>query len=256
LVDTVHSLVRCSLYRVVYPWALADAVVALLVASFFLLVLLTVWNVVIWKIPSLLSVLVPMLAFAATLPILEHHLLHARFPVERAALYLLPLHGISLLYAFELLSWRMQRSWPRLAVLALAAASTVGLTWHFARGFTLRTSYTWWQDLHNDEVLALIGRDSEARRSERPVKLRAHWIVEPSLNFYRVTRHYTWLLPVTREPLTRAGADYIYAFEQDFDTLRKVGDVQLASYPDIGTALLRVEPMKQQAELRSRVAKH
>jgi hypothetical protein len=47
-------------------------------------------------------------------------------------------------------------------------------------------------------------------------------------------------MPITREPLTRAGADYIYGYERDLDSLAGGRDRRLASYPDIQTVLLRV----------------
>jgi hypothetical protein len=81
------------------------------------------------------------------------------------------------------------------------------------------------------------------------VNLHSDRLLEPSLNFYRVTRKYTWLKPVPRlkrpspdapaPPITGEDADYVYIYEHDLADL-EIEHVRLASYPDIGTVLLRV----------------
>jgi hypothetical protein len=63
--------------------------------------------------------------------------------------------------------------------------------------------------------------------------------MEPSLNFYRVTRSDTWLAPVTRDPVTAGHYDYVYGFEADVTQLRDQS-VRLASYGDTNTLLVRV----------------
>jgi esterase/lipase superfamily enzyme len=59
--------------------------------------------------------------------------------------------------------------------------------------------------------------------------------MEPSLNFYRITRTYSWLVPVTRKPIS--DPDYIYTFERELGPADS--GVVLASYPDLHTVLLR-----------------
>jgi len=178
-----------------------------------------------------------MLASAAALPVLEHALVGTLLPVERAALCYVPLFALTLLFTLE--AARSCRR-GRLAVVLLCAATALTLGCQFGRGFAARSSCAWWQDGHNPEVLALLDRDRRASAAARTVRLRASWVIEPSLNFYRLTRRYTWLLPVTREPITRSDADYIYGYEREVDTLLHGGDTRLVSYPDIGTVLVRV----------------
>jgi len=93
-------------------------------------------------------------------------------------------------------------------------------------------------DSHNREVLALIDRDRMEQALRRRVKVRASHHMEPSFNFYRVTRHYSWLVPVLRDPIP--DPDYIYTFESELSPADR--GVVLASYPDLHTVLLRVHP--------------
>jgi hypothetical protein len=238
--DTVQSLVRCSLYSIVYSQATAKAIFAILVVLFLVLLLLGVCQLSFFRKGSAFGVLLMMLAAAVALPILQHHLFHTLFPVERAALYYLPLYAVVLLYGLHSLTRVESRRWKRFVILTLATATAVTLSWHFLHGFNVHTSYTWWQDSHNYDVLEIISRDREHNFPGRTVNLRTSWIVEPSLNFYRVTHHYTWLKRMTREPITRTDADYIYAFESELDTLLIDRDIRLASYPDIHTVVVRV----------------
>jgi hypothetical protein len=75
----------------------------------------------------------------------------------------------------------------------------------------------------------------------RLLTLGDSWLLEPSLNFYRVTRGYSWLAPVTRAPLDARDYDYIYAFARDVDERTARRYVTVAAFPDTGTVLLRRE---------------
>lgn len=86
----------------------------------------------------------------------------------------------------------------------------------------------------------MIRRDHDRIFPGKPVKLGTSWVFEPSLNFYRVTRGDTWLIPLTRSPIRHGdGYDYLYANESDLHGVPMNHYVRLISYPDTQTALLR-----------------
>jgi hypothetical protein len=95
-------------------------------------------------------------------------------------------------------------------------------------------------DRHNREVLAVIDRDRRGQARDRSITLRAHWSLEPSLNYYRLTRGFGWLNRVTRRPPPRDQTDYVYTYRTELDTIVGPSDTLLAAYPDLGTALFRV----------------
>jgi len=239
ITDTVQALVRCSLSPGWASPAATTTMSAMLVAGFVLLLLFGLGRLVRSPADGMPGLLVLMLAAAVALPITQHHLLGTLFPAPRAALYLVPLYAIALLWTVPVLPVVGGRDWSRLVGLTLSAAIAVTLGWQSLNGFRVRSSCAWWEDRHNRDVLELIDRDAERPRG-RSVRLGASWVWEPSLNFYRLTRRYDWLVPVTREPLTRSDADYLYAYERELDTLLTDRDIRLASYPDIGSALVRV----------------
>ena len=238
--DTVHSLVRGSLYSISYAHATDQAISALLIGVFVGLLLLGLYLCCWRQEVPLFGLFLLILALAAALPLLQHYLLHTLFPMERAALYYLPLYAVVLLSAFHVLTGLLSHRWTKMVVLVLPAVIATALSWHFYRSFNTQTCYTWGYDAHNDVILEIINRDRERHFPGRTVSLSNSWAMEPSLNFYRITRHYTWLAPVTREPISSDDTDYIYAFASDVEELRRDRHIRLAFYPDTQTVLLRV----------------
>jgi hypothetical protein len=238
--DTVLSLVRASLYSATRSQTTLPVIGGVIVASFWLLLPVGFWQLFWRRRNSVFGALVLILASAAALPVFQHRLLHTVYPIERAALYYVPLYVLALLFGLWSLEQLSGRHRLRIVPALLAGTIAVIVSWHFARRFDLHGSYTWWHDRHNTDALRIISQDHDRHFGRRAVKLRASSIMLPSLTFYRVTRNYTWLLPLNREPITRSDADYIYAFEHDLDSLPVDRDVVLAYYPDIDTVLLRI----------------
>jgi hypothetical protein len=240
IADTVQSLVRSSLYSSTSSPATIRTIGAIVVAMFFLLLMLGLYQLLVSRQQGVFGVLVLVLAAAVALPMLQHRVLHTVYPIERAALYYLPLYAVVFVFGLHAAARPAMGRWKRVLLIALSAAITVPLGWHFYRHYNGHASYSWSHDSHNTEVLDIISRDRARRFPERTVMLRASGLMQPSLNFYRITRHYTWLLPLEREAITSANADYIYAFEHDLDTLRLDRGTRLGAYADIHTVLLRV----------------
>jgi uncharacterized membrane protein len=238
--DTVNSLVQVSLYSISYSHATEKAISAILIGLFVVLFLLGLYLFFFRKEVPLFGLFLLILTLAAALPILQHHLFYTLFPIERAALYYLPLYAVVLLSAFHLLTRLSSRRWKKMMILMLPAVIATALSWNFYRSFNMHTCYTWGYDAHNDEILHIINRDRERNFPGRTVSLGNSWLMEPSLNFYRVTRNAAWLAPVTRKPISSDDNDYIYAFESEVEKLPRDSHIRLAFYPDTQTVLLRV----------------
>jgi hypothetical protein len=238
--DTVNSLVRGSLYSSSYSHATDKAVSAILIGLFVVLLLFGLYLFLLRKEVPLFGLLLLVLASAAALPILQHRLFHTLFPIDRSALYYLPLYAVVLLCAFHVLIRLSSGYWKKI-VLILPAIIAMALSWHFYRSFNAHIAYTWQYDAHNDEILEIINRDRERNFPGRAVSLGNSWMMGPSLNFYRVTRNYTWLAPITPEPISSYHYnDYIYAFLSEIEELPLDSRIRLAFYPDTQTVLLRV----------------
>ena len=237
--DTVISLARASLYSVSYTHVTERVVSAFVVVLFAALVLLGLGLFVSRREVTLFVLLLLMLASAVTLPLAQNRILGTLFPLDRAALFYLPLYAAVLLSAANML-WRLSsRRWARAAALVLPVVLAALLLWHFQRSFNTHLCYLWWYDAHDKEVIQLIERDHGQHFTGRVVRLANSWMMEPSLNFYRHTRNLTWLEPVSRKPPAEAGGHYVYAFASDVKGLAENGYSVLATYPDTQTVLLR-----------------
>jgi hypothetical protein len=238
--DTVGSLVRASLYSMTYSTETNKFVSAILVAMFIMLLILGLYLLFSRKDVPLCGVLLMMLSLAVALPILQHYRLHILFPKDRAALYYITLYALVLLSTLYLLARRSRRYWQKLITLSLSAAIGSVLICHFCLSFTAHSCYNWPFDAHNKEILEIVDHDRERNFPNRMVKLGDSWLMEPSLNFYRFTRNYTWLAPMTRMPISVVDNDYIYAFENEVQEIPTGSVIRLVSYADTKTVLLRV----------------
>ena len=241
ITDTAGSLVRCSLYSTAIPPTTEKTIAAIWAGVFVLVLLLGLHLFLLKKKSPLFVMYVLVMAVAVALPILQHRLCNALFPIERAALCYLPLGALVLLSALDWLASHPVRRWEKTAILMFPAALAVILGWHFARSFTTQSCYSWGYDGHLDKVLEIIDQDRKQHFPSRTIVLGNSWKMEPSMNFYRVTRKYTWLAPVTRDPVNGTGYDYIYAFEKEAQALLARPHRILASYSDTKTVLLRLD---------------
>jgi hypothetical protein len=238
IADTIGSLVRCSFARGPVTEGAVASTAALVVVITVVLIASAVIQRVRREPASSFSLAAFLLGGSIAFPVVEHYLLGTLYPIERAALYYLPLGGLTLAIG---LSWvRETTRWQRRLTTVLLVVVTAGAAGLFGAALVRRSSCAWVADRHNREVLALIDRDRRGQVRDRSVTVRVHWSMEPSLNYYRLTRGLGWLNRVTRRPPPRDQTDYVYTYQTDLDTIVGTRDTLLAAYPDLGTALFRV----------------
>jgi hypothetical protein len=248
--DTLDGLIRYSLFAAIYSVGTAPAISAIVVGSFAVLLVVGVKQFLGERPDRSFVAVVWILASAVALVLLQHHVLSNPFPHPRAALYYIPLYSLLIPHAADKILQRLaDRNWGTVVGFSLAVTAIGAVAWTAYSG-ALNTVYRWAQDNHNHEVLEIIDRDRTTHAPGRAVTLHSNRVHEPSLNFYRFTRKYTWLKPVPRlkrpsgdvpaSPMFGEDADYVYIYERDLDDLQVEQHVRLASYPDIGTVLLRV----------------
>jgi len=240
--DTVTSLVQASRY--VPPSAASGAdwwPTALACTSWAIVLVAAAW----WALRKTLTPFVmlgAMLAFALTSPLGQHRLAGTLFPTERAALPYVPLFAIALAFGIDSLQSAARSTWLRLLPLVPAGALAVATMSIFVTRVNLHSCYDWAFEAHNLAVLEAIDRDRQQHFPGRQVTLANSWTLEPSFSFYRATRHLDWLARVERERLARTDNNYVYAFTRDLAAVATRTHAELASYPDTGTVLWRVEP--------------
>ena len=187
------------------------------------------------RLSSLSLVPASVLALTAASMVLAGRLLGARYPVERAALplqflFLAAVTGVAGDWiANKRTGWK-----PASAAVFLSAGLSV-----IALASAAGTTHTliWRYDADNPRMLDDLDRARRERGLARPVRLGITWLMEPSINYYRVRRRLTWLLPVTRHGLADRDPDFCYWTPQDADTARALGLEAPAVYPVSGNRL-------------------
>jgi hypothetical protein len=143
---------------------------------------------------SLLVTLSAAIAVASALLLwLLHLAFRVPYPEDRTGLYFLPLTLLTLVG----LANASSRAAYALALLLLLV---------FAAQWNVRKFLIWEYDADTREIGARIAAAVSDKRPNS-VRVACSWGLEPALNFYREKNRWTWMAPVTREPLA-AGANY------------------------------------------------
>lgn len=173
IVDTLPSVAASSLLRDELPG---------LAAVLFVILVIVLGALVVQRRRGPLDTLVPgALVAAAVLLELAHLLLQTRFPTDRAAL------PFTVLVALVVVAARRRAAWaPARLGLALLMAAFAGVSvtsWQLAR-------FTAWPSDATTRAAFQAVRDDVARgpAATRPVTVAASWLLEPALNYYRVTQ--------------------------------------------------------------------
>jgi hypothetical protein len=163
-----------------------------------------------------------------------HNLAGQRFPVERAASFLLPAITLTFLYLAEIGPPERLRRLARAASWAWATLAVAAVL-HFVACVNLSDTYVWRRDGATRDVMRLIV-PSVARVAPETVRLGVSWYLEPAVNFYRVTWRMTGLAPVSREK-PRAGWDLYYLELADWADAASLRLRGCAAFPSAQTVL-------------------
>jgi len=121
----------------------------------------------------------------------SHVLLGIPYPWDRRGLYVVPLISIGMLLG--LLAWSRR---PRLLEWFVLILCLVGMG-RYAMELNLPYFRTWAFDADSREVFVRMEGMAGTRPPES-VRVGGDWRYEPSMNFYRQTRHAEWMAPFTR----------------------------------------------------------
>jgi len=230
--DTIYSLVDFELYQkspaTQWIWPLIVLICGLL---------LGLGATALWQSAqrrqlgfSALLLLVLMLITAAL--IAEHVLLNSRYPTDRGALYYVPITALLIVFACDEILGKSELLCIFIRVMTGVLCAAV--VFHFTETANLAHTYVWWYDADTKKAVAEM--DGLFNHGNN-VKVGSYWALEPSMNYYRLSRHYEWLLPITRYHLSSSDNDAIYCFANDIRALPS-GFSLVKTFPDSGGLLL------------------
>lgn len=161
--------------------------------------------------------------------ILENLIFSVNFPTPRTALPFIPLLSLCIIFFFEhLILYYEKRKTLILRLMTIVGAS---IMIHFVCSLNLSHTKTWHYDKYTKEVMSRIGQI--AGQSSRPLTISNYWTLEPSINYYIITRELN--VQLADRGGTRTSTDFIYDY--DWGQLPK-GFLPLLTFKDTGTRLL------------------
>lgn len=236
--DTVGSLVEGTLYSQPYAnavrYPLETAVAAMLVAA----VAILTWR---FKSGSAGSnrgsgLLAPGLLAACFLSVeTQHSLLGTPFLTGRAALFLVPLFGLTVMSSCDALAQHRKFAWAgtlAAVVLGLAAAT------HTAASVNTTHTHTWAYDADTRHMMEDLRRFLWTRRlPPRKLRLGSEWIYQPTVNYYLERHRLDWLEPMTRREFDGDFDFYFYHRPERKERLKGLALEVLKEYPFTDRAL-------------------
>jgi hypothetical protein len=103
----------------------------------------------------------------------------------------------------------------------------------FALQIQLSSFRVWRYDADTERIFSLIEKRSSGNG---PIRLGVSWVLEPALNFYRVTHAANWLEPVRRDGFD-GDRQYYLVTEEDRGEMTRLGLKEIYRGPVSGTVL-------------------
>lgn len=148
-------------------------------------------------------------------PVLQNYFFNIPYPTERTALLYYPVFSLLLIFLFSnAISLSMYKFIKALFV-AVLVGTTSFIAFNSYKNFNLIYSCSLWKyDTYDKQFLEIIDKDRLADGVQDSVRISCTWLYEPAINFYRITRNYTWLMPADRQGPGIEGDYYICAAQE------------------------------------------
>lgn len=170
---------------------------------------------------------------------LQHALLDVDRLSSRFAMFLYPLIILLIPYQLGLLRGRAGE-WTA------GALTTCAVLWAvptFLKSFSTYVSVEWGYDVRTEDAIATMTAHRAARGgSNGPALIGNHWVLEPSLNYYRVTKGLRWMERADRDG-TKANDEYRLIFDRDEPASIAEGYARVAAWAESGTVLMWRPPV-------------
>lgn len=167
--------------------------------------------------------------------VLQHVILESDYPLGRFAVFLFPLWVIQF---GMLVRYLMAKGYRKISipfVVMLALVSLVSLGMHSDP----RAYGEWAYDANTkDMMLDLQAEVENGRLPSGKIRLGVNWLFAPTINFYRTTKKFDWLLPVSRNGVTPFD-DFNYIFTHELDLLEPYEFVVIKAYAGTNTVLIK-----------------
>lgn len=246
--DTVKSLVNASLY--LEDYGRLNEVLFIIIPILFLTATLVILVAAKQKkTASYFAIPVYLLIFSALSTIAQFYLLKTPFLFQRTAVFLLPLY----LLLISFFSRSLHQLLSRFRILSLATISFLAITCtiHLLNTINIDHTYTYPSSANVKDMLASLDQMRDKQDSSKINIGASHSLVSP-LNYYRVTRNYSYLNPIGynftfhkgfdkfySEKVETGNYDYLYFTEEDKTIIKEENLEVISYYPSTKTYFTR-----------------
>jgi hypothetical protein len=237
LPDTVGSLVQTYLYAAVTTSWWADSLLYWVVGTVSSLGIWLAYRLIKDRRPELSTILYGVLVAAGLAPVVEHLAFGALFPMDRTALYYVPL--VTMVIIFSANEMCAGGQLKRVVVRGASFVVVVLMLVHFSRAANLTHTFLWHYDA--DTKAAMLDLAARLSGSDGPIRIGNDWVLEPTINYYRVRHRLDWLSPATRDGLSSQDNDVVLRLRSDISDAHP-DYVVVKYYPTSGTELLLRKP--------------
>ena len=227
--DTVGSLVNFTLYGKSYVHFSPELIKTLIAVSLILMFLYLLYTTYIkkWQVFSeKFTVALLLLVLTCAVSVLQHYLVNSKFPINRMALFFVPLYFIPVLILFsECASLKIGKVVPGIIVLMLAGVLSMNAYNSFNTSHTLH----WMYDANTKEMLT----DLEKQKNidgKSSVSIGGVWLFKQTIKFYRTTK-YKWINEVSNDYFKSAPFDYYFLADSNMTFINTYKKTIIKHYP-------------------------
>jgi len=224
--DTLLSLIVSSFTNVMDVNYIRYFIFGLLLLGVFFILVKRIFDGPLFKTTLLLALLI-------LGSLLEHYLFDALYPLQRTAIYFIPLFALFIYFLATHFIHYLPGKLQYYAAIAVCCIFAIPLLLNFGEKLNLKYTYAWKYDAHTKDVAKIIEEIThESTQKDGKYSISNNWTFMPALNYYIHSRKLNFELANREENHT--GADFLYLYTNEYDPS---GYKVLATYPDIGTSL-------------------
>lgn len=176
---------------------------------------------------------IKLLVFAMlAIPTLLYFVMEIRYPTDRGAIYWIVIAGILVMFITDWLVRNKPWKIISLAFGGVLAATAILCVVNFRERYNLTYAIIWKYDSDVENMLTSLEKriGNKDIPSKEKTTLGISWFLEPSINYYRETKNYTWLEPVNRDGVA-GNYDFYAGFAEDLEKIDSVCTQKLRYYP-------------------------
>ncbi len=229
--DTVASLIVSYLYKINYDFTVfktIDGLVLVTIVGYFMLLIVAFLKKKMSETLQYGATFFSVLILIVTLNIIQHVVFGSAYLGERFALFLVPLFVFVLIYLMDSI-YQKGKAGKIISIFLLAALTAMNV-FHFNKAANLQYATNWKYDADTKQMISDLVHEKEISEKQH-ISLGITWVLEPAVNFYKVTKKLDWLEKASRDGINNTN-DFYYILPEDFqklDTIRKT--ILIRQYP-------------------------